>query len=54
MKATSDFSAAINGTIYTLKKGEEFKGDARAAKHLQNLGLIAEPTGRKATKKESE
>ena len=42
MQATSDFTAHINGTDYALKKGKEFKGDARAAEHLKAIGLIAE------------
>lgn len=42
MRATSDFTAHINGTDYALKKGEEFKGDARAAAHLKAIGLVAE------------
>ncbi len=40
MQATADFTAHINGTVYALKKGEEFKGDARAASHLKAIGLI--------------
>lgn len=40
MKATSDFTAHINGTDYALKKGDEFKGDARAAEHLKAIGLL--------------
>ncbi len=54
MKATADFSATINGTTYALKKGEEFKGDERAAQHLANLGFIAQAKGRKAKEKEEE
>lgn len=42
MKATCDFTAHINGTDYALKKGDEFKGDARAAEHLKAIGHIAE------------
>lgn len=40
MQATNDFTAHINGNVYSLKKGEEFKGDARAAAHLKAIGLI--------------
>lgn len=40
MQATSDFTAHINGTVYALKKGDEFKGDARAEAHLKAIGLL--------------
>lgn len=42
MQATSDFTASINGVGYALKKGAEFKGDARAAQHLKAIGLLEE------------
>lgn len=42
MRAICDFAAHINGADYALKKGEEFKGDARAAEHLKAVGLIGE------------
>lgn len=46
MQATSDFTAHINGTDYALKKGEEFKGDARAAEHLRAIGLLKAKEGK--------
>jgi hypothetical protein len=52
MKATSDFTACINGTVHVLKKGEEFKGDARAQAHLEAIGLIAKAKERKAANNE--
>ena len=52
MRATSDFTAHINGTVYALKKGEEFKGDARAAAHLEAIGLIAKAKEGKAANNE--
>lgn len=47
MKATGDFTATLNGVEYTLRKGEEFKGDVRAERHLVNLGLLKQATERK-------
>ena len=47
MQATRDFTAHINGADYSLKQGDEFKGDARAQAHLLNLGLIAKPKKKK-------
>lgn len=52
MKATSNFSARINGVEYSLKKGNEFKGDARAAAHLVKLGLIEAPKADEEGKEE--
>lgn len=42
MQATTDFTASVNGTDYALKKGESFKGDARAEEHLKAIGLLEE------------
>ena len=42
MRATTDFTASVNGTDYALRKGEEFKGDARAEEHLKAIGLLEE------------
>lgn len=44
--ATSDFTAHINGADISLKKGEEFKGDARAAEHLKAIGLVKASRGK--------
>ena len=51
MQATVDFTAHVNGADYALKKGEQFKGDARAAAHFKRLGLISaskKPSGKAA------
>lgn len=40
MQATTDFTAHVNGADYSLKKGDEFKGDARTAEHLKAIGLL--------------
>lgn len=40
MQATRDFTAHVNGADYALKKGQLFKGDARAAEHLEAMGLL--------------
>ncbi|MDD7369720.1 MAG: hypothetical protein SOW20_04565 [Berryella intestinalis] len=42
MRATSDFKAHVNGADYAIRKGEEFRGDARTAEHLKAIGLLAE------------
>jgi hypothetical protein len=52
MKATSDFTAHINGADYALKKGEEFKGDARAAAHLKAIGLLGEAKAKEGARNE--
>lgn len=44
--ATDDFTAHINGADISLKKGEAFKGDARAAEHLQAIGLLKASKGK--------
>ena len=50
MKAICDFTATINGAEYALKKGEEFKGDRKAAAILVRDGMLSE--GRETAKKE--
>ena len=51
MQATSDFNAHINGVDYALKKGEEFKGDARAARQLKEIGLLTEKKAKEGAQK---
>lgn len=52
MKATVDFTAHIDGVDYALKKGDEFKGPARAVAALESFGVLSE--GRKAKKEVSD
>lgn len=54
MKATSDFKAHINGTDYALRKGEEFKGDARAAEHLKAIGLLGDAKAKEGKAEDNE
>lgn len=46
MQATTDFKAHINGVDYAMRKGQEFKGDARAAEHLRAIGLLKAKEGK--------
>lgn len=51
MQATNNFTASINGAVFSLKKGEEFKGDKRAQELLKTNGLL-KPTPRKGKNNE--
>ncbi|HAM15552.1 MAG TPA: hypothetical protein DCP91_06800 [Eggerthellaceae bacterium] len=52
MQAVYDFTATINGTVYALKRGQEFEGRAQDAAALKEMGMLEEggPKAAKAAK----
>ena len=46
LTAMHDFTAHHNGVDYALKKGDKFTGDALAASHFVQLGLLKAAKGK--------